>query len=211
MTNPQVGLSLRERNKLRLRSDLLDAVLDLYNESGFAACTVENIARHVGCAKATAYVYFPGGRDEMLCAIYERLSDEVSDNAERLRALASTVHGRIMGMAEALLELSCDPRSGQFFAQLNPALSPVLTPVLGRSSQHYAGLLTEDLSAAANSDVSSKAIGALATLLVGAFREASIKVAAKPKTRAEILEGIAVLADGLLHSIQSADNNRIAG
>lgn len=204
MSSSHAGLSVRERNKIRLRDELLEAVLDLYAEAGIVGCTVENIAHYAGCAKATVYTYFPGGRDEMLCSLYERLSLEVSAEGARLRDQAGTVHGRIMGLAEALLEKAARPRAGKFFAQLNPALSPVLRPVLGRSSQFYVKLLTEDLSSQALSTKrDATEIKTLAILLVGALREASVKVAENPRRKTELLAGIAVLAESLLYSLRS--------
>ena len=71
MTEVQTKPSLRERNKIRMRAELLDVVLDLFVAEIPAALNIENIARQAGCSKATVYVYFPGGLNEMLCAIYE--------------------------------------------------------------------------------------------------------------------------------------------
>jgi hypothetical protein len=47
--------------------------------------------------------------------------------------------------------------------------------------------------------------------LVGALREALVKVAENPGRKAEMLEGISVLADGLLHSLRPAEIKRLAG
>ncbi len=200
MTTAIPKLSLRERSKLRLRADLLEAALDLFDESDFSALNVENIARHAGCSKATVYVYYPGGRDDILCTLYEQISDQVSAEGERRRGEATTVHGRMIGLAEALLFISSRPRRGRFFAQLNPLLSPVLQPVLGKSSGRYISMLSEDMSAVTAEDVT-----ALAILLVGALREASIKAAQHPELVPELLEGFSVLATSLLQTLSVAN------
>lgn len=191
-------LSVRMRNKIRLRNDLLETVLDLFNESGFSACTVDNIARHTGCAKATVYVYFPGGRDEIFCTLYDQISDELSSLAERSWASAETSHGRIMAITDTLLTLSTRPRRGKFYAQLNPLLIPVLQPVVGKASQLYVDMLSEELSKVTDSNMS-----ALTTLLVGALREASLKVAKNPKKKAELLDGISILVESLFKSFSA--------
>ena len=83
MTEAKTKPSLRERNKIRMRAELLDVVLDLFVSDVPAALNIENIAHQAGCSKATVYVYFPGGLDEMLCAIYDDISQEVT--AEGMR------------------------------------------------------------------------------------------------------------------------------
>ncbi len=189
MTEVQTKPSLRERNKIRMRAELLDVVLDLFVAEIPAALNIENIARQAGCSKATVYVYFPGGLNEMLCAIYEEISDEVTAEGVLLRDAAPTPRGRIIGLAGALLNMAARPRRGKFFAQLNPTLSPALQPVLGRSSLRYSDMLAEDLGSQA-----------MAVLLVGAFREASVRVAREPDSKKGLLNAISHLVDSLMSS-----------
>lgn len=197
MPTPSPRLTLRMRNKIRLRQDLLEAILDLFYESGFSACTVDNVAQYAGCAKATVYVYFPGGRDEMLCTLYEQVSDELSSLAKSLWETAKTSQDRIIAISEALLTLSARPRTGKFYAQLNPVLVPVLEPVAGKGSQLYTKMLSKELS-----QVLKQHADVLAALLVGSLREAAIKVAENPGRKEEMLNGITTIVESLFtHSV----------
>jgi len=198
VTEAKTKLSLRERNKIRMRAELLDVVLDLFVADIPAALNIENIARQAGCSKATVYVYFPGGLNEMLCAIYEEISGEVTAEGMLLRDAATTPQERIMGLAGALLNMAARPRRGKFFAQLNPTLSPALQPVLGRSSQRYSDMLAEDLDSQS-----------MAVLLVGAFREASIRVAKEPGRKERLLNAIAQLVEGLIADLHSKSKGTI--
>lgn len=185
-------LTLRMRNKIRLQNDLLEAILDLFCESGFSACTVDKVAQCAGCAKATVYAHFPGGRDEMLCTLYEQISDELSSQAEKMWETAKTSQDRIIAISDALLTLSTQPRIGKFYAQLNPLLIPVLEPVAGKGSQLYTEMLSKELS-----QISKSHADVLATLLVGSLREAAIKVAENPGRKKEMLKGITTMVESL--------------
>lgn len=57
-------LSVRERNKLRTRRELLDAALEVFAEVGYGSASVEKIAERAGVAKATGHVaiFAPGLR-----------------------------------------------------------------------------------------------------------------------------------------------------
>lgn len=197
MALAETKLSLRERNKIRLRAELLDAVLELFLDDDPAALNVEAVARHVGCAKATVYVYFPGGMNEMLCAIYDEISQEVTTEAIREREAAKTTHGRIMALARVLLHMAARPRRGKFFAQLNPVLSPALQPVLGKSSGLYGQMIAEDLAREHNGETD-----ALSVLIVGALREASVRIAQTPEGIVEFLAGVSTLVQGLIEAGQ---------
>lgn len=190
-------LSLRERNKIRFRAELLEAVLDLFLDDDPNSLNIEAIARRTGCSKATVYVYFPNGLNEMLCAIYEEISDEVNAEAKRLHDKATSTHGRIMAMAQALLDVSIEPRRGKFYAQLNPSLSPALQPVLGRASHRYGEIIASDLA-----HEIGEYTRAHATLLVGALREASVKVARSPERKDELIAAFSVLVKGLISSLR---------
>ena len=114
---------------------------------------------------------------------------EVTAEGVLLRDAAPTPRGRIIGLAGALLNMAARPRRGKFFAQLNPTLSPALQPVLGRSSLRYSDMLAEDLGSQA-----------MAVLLVGAFREASVRVAREPDSKKGLLNAISHLVDSLMSS-----------
>lgn len=57
------------------RAKILEAALDLFAEKGFASTTMREIAERSGCSLGLTYRYF-GHKEELVLALYERLSDE---------------------------------------------------------------------------------------------------------------------------------------
>jgi AcrR family transcriptional regulator len=57
--------SLRERNRSRTKRDIEASALTLFEEQGYAATTVEQIARRAGLSQATFFRYF-GSKEEVL-------------------------------------------------------------------------------------------------------------------------------------------------
>lgn len=193
-----MATTVRERNKQRTRRDIRDAALGIFDDAGFSACSVEGVARRVGCSKATIYTYFPGGLNDIFQEIYVELSDEmILDGGQRRAGLQEPVE-RIMALAEVLLDISTRPRAGRFFALSNPSLNPVLLPVLGGGSKQYESLIAQDLEDAPPAHEGARScIATLATLIVGAFREAAIKVAEDPSRRDEMRAGMRVLIESV--------------
>jgi AcrR family transcriptional regulator len=54
------GPTLRERQKLRTRRELLDCAKALFVERGYAAVKIEDIVSAAGCSRATFYLHFSG-------------------------------------------------------------------------------------------------------------------------------------------------------
>ena len=64
-------LSRRDREKLFKRSEILLSAQEVFAEKGFAQATLEEIATRAEFGKGTLYNYFPGGKQEILLAIFE--------------------------------------------------------------------------------------------------------------------------------------------
>ena len=60
--------TLRDEQKRATRAKLVDAARTLFEERGYAAVTVDDIASVVGCSRATFYVHF-ASKVEMLKTI----------------------------------------------------------------------------------------------------------------------------------------------
>lgn len=71
--------SRREREKLFKRAEILSAAQAVFAEKGYAQATLEEIAQRAEFGKGTLYNYFPGGKQEILFAIFERLYDQLCD------------------------------------------------------------------------------------------------------------------------------------
>lgn len=57
---------LREQQKERRRSEILDAALHLFEQNGFSGTPVERIAARVGVSEPTVFKYFPAKQDILL-------------------------------------------------------------------------------------------------------------------------------------------------
>ncbi len=209
MTNPQTARpadappTLRERNRLRTRRELLDAALKVFAEKGFAGSAVEAIAAAAGASKVTLYAYFPGGRDDLFRELYEEINGELLELATASHADASGLVDRVVALTRPLLDIGARPLVGQFYSNADPAVEPALAPVRGRAStasRVYTKLIAEDAADARRSGLMDPGVEpeALAVLLVGAMRAALVEVAADSTRSKRVLAGIAALTAGLL-------------
>jgi AcrR family transcriptional regulator len=89
--------SLRARNRSRTKRDIEHAALTLFEEQGYAATTVEQIARRAAVSPATYFRYFGskeevlfGGEQDAVDALV-RCVDARQDRRQTLSALAAPV------------------------------------------------------------------------------------------------------------------------
>lgn len=192
-------LSLRERNKLRARADILDAAAELLSEAGYAGTTLEELSRRAGLSRGTLYAYFPEGRDQIVREVYLRISGEVYDRGSALRAEADGMVDRITALARALVQATSTP-AGRFYGVMGSDIVPVLSGVLGVTSKSFEELIKIDLSAAQTAGQLPEdiAVGALATALTGAIRACGARAATDPDTAQQQITAIQLLVQGLL-------------
>jgi AcrR family transcriptional regulator len=190
-------LNLRDKNRLRTRQDLLDAVLDLFAEGGLNACSMEAAARLAGASKTTAYSYFPGGVDEVLRDLYRSIGQRVLAQGIKARSAQHRPEERILSLADVLLEVCAEPRVGRFYMMLSPALSPLLEPVVGQASSKFREMICSDLMAAGKPEISA---AHCAVLISGAMREAATTVAKDPTLRNPLLSAMKSLISALMPS-----------
>ncbi len=75
METSTVLLSRRDRERLLRRSEILDSAKAVFAENGFNNSTLSEIAQRAEFGKGTIYNYFPGGKEEILIAIFDQLYD----------------------------------------------------------------------------------------------------------------------------------------
>lgn len=190
-------LSLRDRNRLRTRQELLDGVLDLFAEGGLSACSVEAAAKRAGASKTTAYSYFPDGLDEMLRDIYRLIAQRVLEQATRRRNAEERPEARIFALAQALLDICSEPKVGHFYMLLSPALSPLLEPVVGEASARFKEMITSDLTTAGKAPAQA---ANYAVLISGALRESATAVARDPSRQEPLADAIRDLINAIMTS-----------
>ncbi|WVT76319.1 TetR/AcrR family transcriptional regulator (plasmid) [Sinorhizobium chiapasense] len=190
MANRSERLSLRERNKLRTRQEILDATLEVFNEDGFAGTSIDKIAELGGISKGTVYVYFPDGLNDIYREIYADITGRLLKTTEEVRAKISDPRRRIVAMAEALLKLSEVPTYGRFYSVLSPELRPVLTPVVGLASKQFVISIAADLKETLGDSASEAQCTALAELIVGSMREAARIVSEVPSKKDSLIAAL---------------------
>lgn len=173
-------LTLRERNKLRTRTEIHAAALEVFDEDGFSESSLENVAKVAGTSKGTVYSYFPNGIGDIYREIYVSLSDDLLEQARVTREGKTAPVERIEALADALFDLAARPIHGRFFCLISPMLSPVLAPVLGRGSRVYAGMIAEDIALMRPEGQACPEDAHLAELIVGSMREAARVITEKP-------------------------------
>jgi len=80
-------LSRRERERLQRRDMILRASCALFAEKGFAGTSLDEIATRAEFGKGTLYNYFPGGKEEILLAIFQELFDNLVELIESTLAV----------------------------------------------------------------------------------------------------------------------------
>lgn len=92
---------------------ITDAVLDVLADDGIAHFSVEAVALRAGVGKATIYRRF-SGRDELLAAALDRLSDDLPSLPEPSRDARSRLHAHL----EQIRVPMAGSRSGRIMSQL---------------------------------------------------------------------------------------------
>ncbi|WGD37458.1 TetR/AcrR family transcriptional regulator [Lysinibacter sp. HNR] len=170
---------LRERNHLRTREKLIDAVLEVIAEHGVDGVGINRVLHGAGVARGTLYAHFPRGRDELLRAAYARLSHQLVARTRDAVSSAEGWRGQVLAHAREVFKLAADSRTGYFYNVSGPALV-----ASGRESGIGSGagilMIEETLKEAQQVNGLEQELDSRVTaiLLVGALREAAVEVAA---------------------------------
>lgn len=98
-------LGRRERKKLATRRRILEAALGLFEEKGYEATTVEEIAQRADVAKGTVFNYFPQKRAFLLAA-YGAWVDLLLDRFGPVERWKGPVRSQLERLFGFLVELS---------------------------------------------------------------------------------------------------------
>lgn len=90
------SLSRRERERNLRRREMLDAAKAVFAEKSYADATVDEIAERAQYGKGTIYLYFKGGKQEILSVLLDELFEAVHRRMEILvrDAESSAGHSR---------------------------------------------------------------------------------------------------------------------
>lgn len=190
--------TLRERRRTRTRDELVTATIGVIADLGLDETTIERIQAASGVSRGTVYAYFPGGRDELLRAAYARIGTELVARTRDAAEAAGSWRGSIAAHALALFELAEDPRIGHFYNVSGPALitSGSERGIGSGASAEMIRAALEEARTAGEVDPALD-VATTAILLVGALREAAVRVAAGASDRERAAAAFARLVDGL--------------
>jgi AcrR family transcriptional regulator len=189
--------SLRVRQRLRTREDLIRAAIEVITVNGLDAATVDRITGRAGTSRATLYAHFPGGRADLLAEAYQTIGRDLVDAASILAARQANWIDRLCAYPSAMLELAAKRELGLFYNVSGPQLVGIKRRGSG-SQQTLDAIIAELRHAQEAGDVSSQLdIEAIAALLVGAIREAGIDTSRDPSTASRRLAAFRQLLEAL--------------
>lgn len=89
----------RKQDTEDTRDRALAAADALLHENGYLGVSMDAVAKTIGIRKASLYHHFPGGKDEMMLTIAERLLEHDARGFQRSVESQPSVRGRLEAMA----------------------------------------------------------------------------------------------------------------
>lgn len=190
--------SLRERRRQRTREEIVTAALTVIAERGLVQATIDRVSAESAVARGTVYAHFPGGRDELLRAAYAQLGRSLVERTVEAVSAAEGWRAQLAAHARALFELATDANIGHFYNVSGPTL---ITGGIERGIGSGASIVTirDSLRRAQDQGEVVSAIEAetVASLLVGALREAATGVSDGVRDPELAYRGFLQLIEGL--------------
>lgn len=145
----------------RTRAKILEAALALFQEKGYAATTLRDIAGAAGVSLGLTYRYF-ASKEELVLALYADVAVQVSVH----KLPAGSVGDRFLALMEHKLRV-LGPHKDAFGALLAAAVDPASkASVLGDSTAHIRGaMLSAFRAVVAGADDAPADVEALALIL----------------------------------------------
>ncbi|ASN20074.1 TetR/AcrR family transcriptional regulator [Arthrobacter sp. YN] len=170
--------SLRERQQVRAKDDLLLATLGIISAEGPDGVSIDRVTQNAGMSRGTLYAYCPGGRDELLLRAYEHIGTRFIEAATERAEFRDDWMDRISGFAEAMAELCSDSQIGFFYNISGPNLLGFPAD-RGRGSRAALDVINKELTRAISEGDVDAGIDTEGTaiLLTGSLREMGMAVA----------------------------------
>lgn len=103
-TEPRPRVSLRDEQKRFTRQRLIDAAREVFERSGYASTTIEDITRTAGASRATFYLHFRGKAEIVNELFLQVLLPDANAIYEQLHELTSPTWDDVRGFVEGTLE-----------------------------------------------------------------------------------------------------------
>lgn len=95
---------LRNAREVLERDGILDAALGLLLETGPGRMRLADLARQLGVVPSALHYHFPGGKEEVIAALFDREEAHVVQGMTDAVAAADAPRGRLLAMATARLQ-----------------------------------------------------------------------------------------------------------
>ncbi|MBN8870185.1 MAG: TetR/AcrR family transcriptional regulator [Solirubrobacterales bacterium] len=186
------------------RAELIASARRLFGANGYAAVSLSQIVEAAGVTKGALYHHFPGGKKDLMEAVYEQVEAEftasiadqvlpdLTDGADPLAVMEAAIR--------ATLEASLDPELQQIV--LIDSLSVLGWTRWRKIADDHSLSVVKALLAAAVESGSMKELPTdpLSHLLMASLSEAILMIARsedQEKAKAEAAESLGALVDGL--------------
>jgi AcrR family transcriptional regulator len=103
-TEPRPRVSLRDEQKRFTRQRLIDAAREVFEKSGYASTTIEDITRTAGASRATFYLHFRGKAEIVNELFLQVLLPDSNAIYEQLHELQQPAWGDVRAFVENTLE-----------------------------------------------------------------------------------------------------------
>ncbi|GAB4415602.1 MAG: TetR/AcrR family transcriptional regulator [Bacteroidia bacterium] len=81
----------KERDKQEIYERILEGALRMFGEHGYEKTTIRKIASEIEYSAATIYLYFPGGKDELMYALHEEMFQQLHRHMQAAFAVGHPV------------------------------------------------------------------------------------------------------------------------
>lgn len=134
----------RERLAEELKSEILNAAVEVFNENGYEKATTKKIAEKAGVSEGTLYNYFSNKRD-ILITLFKNLIADINNNLKTFSAAPSTDIKKMLssGLAQQLQQLHSHSITTLFLheSKIDPEVQKVFTEMILGARKSATGLL----------------------------------------------------------------------
>lgn len=100
----------------RRQSQIRDQILEVFLAEGFGHLTLDDLARRLGCSKATIYT-FADSKEQLVAGAIQLFFEQATEQIEAATAAATTSTGKVGTYLDAIAD-ELRPASAQFMADL---------------------------------------------------------------------------------------------
>ena len=157
-----------DRRKQRTRALLRDALIALILEKGYDAITVQDITDRANLGRATFYLHYKGGKDELLLSMMEEIQSEVNQQVGPISANDLLVNGQ----PPSIYAFRHAEENADFFRAIlgGAGLASILTRYRKSSAAQMQSQIEPAMSSASDAIpmeiIANFVVGALNTLII---------------------------------------------